>query len=219
MHHPQPTYPNGQLPPNQSTYVYKHDVTNTNTNIHHPSPQNQGMPVYPYDPNASLPPHQPGHPAPKQTYLYKHETTNTKNTVYGPPGGGRPYPNDYPNTNTLPQHPPHPQGYPNNGPSTVSYNYTTNTTTRNVHGGHPDDRQPLLPLAPFPTDGLDRSYVDGNPPKRLDDLLATFNDVMFNFRNFLTQLIDILIYCRQMEMDHIIINVHKKMNHMYREKK
>lgn len=138
------------------------------------------MPLYPYDPNATLPPHQPGHPAPKQTYMYKHETTNTKNTVYGPPGSrnGPPH-NDYPNSNAI-QHPhPHPNnGYPpNNGPSNVTYNYSTiNTSTRNVHG-HPDDRQPLLPPAPFPTDGLDTSYVDGAPPKRLDDLLATFHDV------------------------------------------
>lgn len=165
-------YPNS--PPSQSTVVYKHDVTNTNTNVHHPPAG--GVPVYPHDP--SLP---AGHPGPTHTYLYKKEINNTKNTVYGPPGGGPPYDrypqNDYPNNALPPQ-----QGYPNhpNEPSTRTYNYITNTTTttRNIHGhphGHPDDRQPLL--APFPTDGVDRSQVDGNPPKRLDDLLATLGDV------------------------------------------
>ncbi|KAG4077015.1 hypothetical protein HA402_016002 [Bradysia odoriphaga] len=156
-------YPNS--PPSQSTVVYKHDVTNTNTNVHHPPAG--GVPVFPHDP--SLP---AGHPGPKHTYLYKKEINNTKNTVYGPPGSGPPYDrypqNDYPN-NALP-----PQGYPTE-PSSTTYKYITNTstTTRNVHG-HPDDRQPLL--APFPTDGLDNTQVDGAPPKRLDDLLATLGD-------------------------------------------
>jgi len=159
--YPNSGYPNSPgSPPGQSTVIYKHDVTNTNTNVHHPPAG--GVPVFPHDP--SLP---AGHPGAKHTYLYKKEVSNTKNTVYGPPGSGNPpYPqNDYPN-NALP-----PQGYPNE-PSSTSYKYISNTssTTRNVHG-HPDDRQPLL--APFPTDGIDRSYVDGNPPKRLDDLLAT----------------------------------------------
>lgn len=161
---PNQGYPN--TPPSQSTVIYKHDVTNTNTNVHHPPAG--GVPVFPHDP--SLP---AGHPGPKHTYLYKKEVNNTKNTVYGPPGGGPPYDrypqNDYPN-NALP-----PQGYPNE-PSSTTYKYISNTstTTRNVHG-HPDDRQPLL--APFPTDGLDNSQVDGNPPKRLDDLLSSLGDV------------------------------------------
>lgn len=162
---PNQGYPNS--PPGHTTVVYKHDVTNTNTNVHHPP---GGVPVYPHDP--SLP---AGHPGPTHTYLYKKEVNNTKNTVYGPPGSGSPpydrHPqNDYPN-NALP-----PQRYPDE-PSTTTYKYISNTssTTRNVNGYPPDDRQPLL--APFPTDGLDHSQTDGAPPKRLDDLLATLGDV------------------------------------------
>lgn len=169
-------YPNSPgSPPGQSTVIYKHDVTNTNTNVHHPPAG--GVPVYPHDPTLPA-----GHPGPTHTYLYKKETSNTKNTVYGPPGSGSPpydkYPQkDYPSNALPPQ-----QGYPNE-PSTTTYKYISNTssTTRNIHG-HPDDRQPLL--APFPTDGLDRTQVDGNPPKRLDDLLATLGDVsVTNKRN------------------------------------
>jgi hypothetical protein len=162
--YPSPNRGYPSSPPGQSTVIYKHDVTNTNTNVHHPPAG--GVPVFPHDPNLPA-----GHPGPKHTYLYKKEVNNTKNTVYGPPGGP-PYDrypqNDYPN-NALP-----PQGYPNE-PSSTTYKYVNNTstTTRNIHG-HPDDRQPLL--APFPTDGVDQSQVDGNPPKRLDDLMATLGD-------------------------------------------
>lgn len=164
---PFPVY--GQPGPNETTYVYKHDVTNTNTNTHHPGPHVGHAPNYP--PQNGYPPQQSG-PGPKQTYMYKREVTNTKNTVYGPPGGpAQPQP--------IIEYPPN-DGYPpKTGPSTVTYNYTTNTTSRNVHGGHPGDRQPLLQPRPFPVDGVPTSQVDGNPPKRLDDLLATFGDVSF----------------------------------------
>lgn len=165
---PFPVY--GHPGPNQSTYVVQHDVTNTNTNTHHPGP------VYPA--NTGYPSPQHTGPGPKQTYLYKREVTNTKNTVYGPPGGpggsggpAQPQP--------IIEYPSH-DGYPSpkTGPTTATYNYTTNTVTRNVHGIHPDDRQPLLQPRPFPVDGgVPTSQVDGNPPKRLDDLLATFGDV------------------------------------------
>ncbi|KAJ6644611.1 hypothetical protein Bhyg_09580 [Pseudolycoriella hygida] len=157
------TLPNQGNPPGQSTIIYKHDVTNTNTNVHHPP--TGGVPVFPNDPNLPA-----GHPGPTHTYIYKKEVNNTKNTVYGPPGSGHPpHPtSDYPN-NALPA-----QGYPNE-PSSTTYKYVSNTstTTRNTHG-HPDDRQPLL--APFPTDDIDHSHVGPNPPKRLDDLLASLGD-------------------------------------------
>lgn len=170
---PQPLYhPHGGQPaPQSTTYVYQHDVHNTNTNnvVRHPSPGHDEPPAH-------------VGPGPKQTYLYKREVTNTKNTVYGPgPHGGRGSPQP------LVEYPPHGQAPPAGhlppqpaGPTTIVYNYSTtnstNTNSRNVHGpgGRPDDsRQPLLP---FPVDGGQRPQ-DGNPPKRLDDLLATFGDV------------------------------------------
>lgn len=198
-HTPQPpVQPHHNLPPpNQSTIIYKHDITNTNTNVHHPPPAG-GVPVYPREP-AYLPPsargepnNYPQHPDTKHTYIYKHETSNTKNTVYGPPGGPvSPHPNGgyypsqpqvtYPPYGTLPAKPAHlTDSSPASGPpppaNNVMYKYSSSTTTRNVHGGgHPDDREPLLAPAPFPTDGID--HVDGQPPKRLDDLLASFPEV------------------------------------------
>ena len=165
-----PPYPPPKTGPNQTTYVYKHDVTNRDTNVYQPSP------VYPND---SYPPaHQPGHaPPPKQTYIYKYETTNTNNTQYGPPSNRTPSTERVMPINTHPH-----QGYPpSNGgpPQSVTYNYTTinrtNTSTHGYPGG--DHHQPLL-APPFPTDTVDHQhYVDGQPPKRLDDLLASFDDV------------------------------------------
>lgn len=119
--------------------------------------------------------------------MYKREITNTTNTMYGPPGSNKqPYPNDnYPNNaisppslSSSPLPPPHNHGYPNEPNPNVSYSkYSTHTTTRTTHGNGPhDEKQPLL-APPFPTDGIEITNVDGHPPKRLDDLLATFDDV------------------------------------------
>lgn len=195
-HTPQPPIqPHNIVPPNQSTIIYKHDITNTNTNVHHPPPAG-GVQVYPREP-AYLPPAHgepigyPQHPDTKHTYIYKHESSNTKNTVYGPPGGPvSSYPNggypqhphvNYPPHGALPAKPAHLTDSPAAPPSNnVVYKYSSSTTTRNVHGGgHPDDREPLLAPAPFPTEGIDQG--DGYPPKRLDDLLASFPEVIFFF--------------------------------------
>lgn len=153
-----------QSPPVNSTYVYERNETNTNRNVHHPP---GGIPVYPN--NANLPP-QPG---PKQTYLYKKETSNTTNTTYAPPDGG-----DYPpvtNARYPPVNQSPPYGSPNE-PNTTAYKYTTHTTTTNVHNR--PEREPLL--APFPTH-LEPAQVDGQPPKNLGQLLATFDDVSLLF--------------------------------------
>lgn len=175
QYHPYPVH-GGQShappPPQTTTYVYQQDVHNTNTNniVRHPSPGHDEPPAH-------------AGPGPKQTYLYKREVTNTKNTVYGPgPHGGRGSPQplvEYPSQVQVPMGPPagHLPPQPA-GPTTIMYNYSTNTSTntstRHGHGGRPDDsRQPLLP---FPVDGGQRPQ-DGSPPKRLDDLLATFGDV------------------------------------------
>lgn len=190
-HTPQPPHTQQQIvspPPGQSTIIYKHDVTNTNTNIHHPPPVG-GVPVYPSEPSY-LPPRgdagYPPNPDVKHTYMYKHESSNTKNTVYGPPGGpvgaysgdGYPSHGNYPPHGTLPAKPAHLTDTPSPS-NNVMYKYSSTTTTRNTHG-HPDDRQPLLAPAPFPTEGIEQtSQVDGHPPKRLDDLLASFPEVSF----------------------------------------
>lgn len=160
-------------PPSNTTIIYKENITD-NTNVHnHPPPG--GVSVYP--PPAGSSPPQPG---PKTTYYYKHESTNTKNTHYGPPGSASPYPNDkYPkNQNPIIQYPSEPPSSPNwsSPPHNTTIKYTTNTTssTRNVY---PPEKEPLLQPTPFPTDGY-HDYPDGqNPPKRLDDLMATFGDV------------------------------------------
>lgn len=151
--YPTPTHVH---PPNQ-TIIYKEDVRNT-TNTHYP-PQGR-----PYTPTAPT-----DYPTgPKKTYYYKNEKTTTKNTLYGPPGSRQPT-DDYPN-NALPAPNDYsPNDYPN-GPNTSYYKYTTKTTTKNSYG-QPNEPQPM----PFPTDV---EYVhEPHPPKRLDDLLATFDDV------------------------------------------
>ena len=89
-------------------------------------------------------------------YIIKTET-NTTNTT-----NNKQYRSPTPN-NFYPVHP--------HEPSTVVYK--TTTTTRNVPG--PREREPLL--QPFPVDGPIITEIDGNPPKHLHDLMATFGDV------------------------------------------
>ncbi|XP_037919254.1 leucine-rich repeat extensin-like protein 5 [Hermetia illucens] len=198
-----PGYPSGTGPrPRESspqpgpntTIIYKENITNTNVNQYppnnygpgspphqHPSPVGQpGHPGYPDHPGH---PGQPGQPGPTQTYYYKYESSNTKNTLYGPPGSGRPndqsptpvitYPND-----TLPSRSPrspHGPGYPNE-PGNVTYKYSSTTTSRNTTHGTPSEREPLLQPAPFPLDGLEPQTETDSPPKRLDDLMASFGN-------------------------------------------
>lgn len=168
-------------PPSNTTIIYKENITDRNTNIHHPPPHG-GVSVYPPPATGSSPP-QPG---PKTTYYYKHESTNTKNTHFGPPGSASPYPNDkYPkNTSPSPiiQYPNEQPSSPNWGTppqnTTINYKYSTNTnsSTRNAY----PEKEPLLQPTAFPTDGYGPDYPDGqNPPKKLDDLMATFGDVCF----------------------------------------
>jgi hypothetical protein len=178
-----------QSPPvNNTTIIYKENITDTkNTNVHHPPPAG-GVSVYP--PTGNTPP-QPG---PKTTYYYKHESSNTTNTHYAPQGPGNnpptntnqsPYPNDtypksitlYPSNGNPPKSPPH--------DTTITYNYSTTTRNNNTtHHGYPHEKEPLLQPTPFPTDGYGPDASDGNPPKRLDDLMATFGDTSIpNYNN------------------------------------
>jgi hypothetical protein len=147
-----------EAPPVNSTTVYKYDVTNVSNHPGQPQPQVPpgGITIYP----------------PQPTTIYKTETINTTNKQYRSPT-----PNSYPDThNHYPAngYPPH-SGYPQQPaePSVVVYKQTT-TNTRNVI--HPrQEREPLL--HPFPVDGPVITEVDGSPPKRVEDLMASFGDV------------------------------------------
>lgn len=151
-----------ELPPtHNTTNVYKYDVTNTTLG----SPPQQQVP--------------PGgitiYPPQNQTTIYKTETVNTTNKQYRSPTPNN-YPVDNGPVNHYPSHgyPPN-SGYPYqpNEPSVVVYKQTT-TNTRNVIHPRPE-REPLL--RPFPVDGPIITEVDGSPPKRVEDLMATFGDV------------------------------------------
>ncbi|XP_053672786.1 uncharacterized protein LOC128723100 [Anopheles nili] len=174
--YPVPAILNHPLPPNTAkTIYYKKDTKHSTTNFYPDQPT--GEPGYPGSFRAiEAPPptggdsmkytvEQPRYPPGNNaTYIYREERTNTNNrygspvpvadnlypTQGGPPGAGSP-------------------------PTTVTYKYSSTTTnaTRNLYPP-PAEREPLL--QPFPTDGIDRNDVDGNPPRRLDDLMATFGE-------------------------------------------
>lgn len=163
-------------PQHNTTTIYKYDVTNTSSG--QPLPQSPPQPQYQHQPQVP-----PGgitiYPPQNQTTIYKTETTNTTNKQYRSPT-----PNSYPDSVPVTQYPSN--GYPNNGyppnsgyphhpnePSVVVYKQTT-TNTRNVIHPRPE-REPLL--HPFPVDGPIITEVDGSPPKRVEDLMASFGDV------------------------------------------
>jgi hypothetical protein len=176
-----PRSPSGtRSPPGTNSTIYKYDITNTtNTHVLPGNPPNNG-----YSPNNGYPPYPndqyPQQPQPvNNMYIYKEETRNTTNTRNMPPSGP-PYPNNdrYPN-DRYPNDQYPSDRYPGdrqpnrpNEPTTTIYKYSTVTNTQNVR-----EQEPLIQPAPFPTDGYGPSNGDGNPPKRLDDLLATFGDV------------------------------------------
>lgn len=165
-------YPPVGYPPTNQTVIYK---TETTTNKYgSPQPSNNypdagyPPPVVTSTPAGNIP---PGGitiypPSTNQTTIYKTETTTNKqyrsptpDTYVGfPPNQSHP--------------PPHNHHHPNE-PSVVVYKQTT-TTTR---GGGPQPPQQREPgLHPFPVDGPIITEVDGSPPKRVEDLMATFGD-------------------------------------------
>jgi hypothetical protein len=165
-------------PPQQTTTVYKYTTnTNTsNTSHHSPQPIQTIQPIQPHNNNnGNIPPGGITIYPPNQTTIYKTETVNTTNKQYRSPtpSGGSQYPENY---NGYP--PPHSHGHPYHPhaghphePSVVVYKQTTTTNTRNV------GRPPHEPhLHPFPVDGPVITEVDGNPPKRVEDLMASFGD-------------------------------------------
>uniref|UniRef100_A0A182WLN7 Uncharacterized protein n=1 Tax=Anopheles minimus TaxID=112268 RepID=A0A182WLN7_9DIPT len=175
--YPVSTILNHPLPPNTAkTIYYKKDTKHSTTNYY---PDQPVEPVYPGNFRAiEAPPptggpdgqpmkytvQEPGYPPGNNTtYVYREERTNTNNR-YGSP---------VPVSDNLYPQPGGPGGVP--PPTTVTYKYSSTTTnaTRNLYPP-PAEREPLL--QPFPTDGIDRSDIDGNPPRRLDDLMATFGE-------------------------------------------
>lgn len=85
---------------------------------------------------------------PQSTTVYKTETINSANKQYH---SGYPY-------------------HPRNEPSVV---YKQTTTTRNVM--HPHESEPLI--HPFPVERPNHGNEVDGPPKRVEDLMATFGDV------------------------------------------
>ncbi|EAA11470.5 AGAP006184-PA [Anopheles gambiae str. PEST] len=183
--YPVPTILNHPLPPNTAkTVYYKKDTKHSTTNYYPDQPVESPYPgnfraIEPPPRTAAGSPDQPGGPMKytvqepgyppgnNTTYIYREERTNTNNRY------GSPVPvadNLYP---TGPGGPGGPGGVP--PPTTVTYKYSSTTTnaTRNLYPP-PAEREPLL--QPFPTDGIDRNDLDGNPPRRLDDLMATFGE-------------------------------------------
>lgn len=164
--YPVPTILDHQLPPNTAkTIYYKKDTKQSTTNYYPEHPSGPG----PHPTNfkaIGAPPvgDQPAYPPGPNTYIYREERTNTANNRYGSPV---PY-GDYPDRNgTYPPRDPQ--------PTTVTYKYssTTSNATRNIYPP-PSEREPLL--QPFPTDGIPQSEIDGNPPKRVEDLMATLGE-------------------------------------------
>uniref|UniRef100_A0A6B2EEL8 Putative microtubule-associated protein 1b n=1 Tax=Phlebotomus kandelakii TaxID=1109342 RepID=A0A6B2EEL8_9DIPT len=139
------------VPPVNKTIVYKHDTTDSSRSMVKPPPTG-------WKPNT--PSGQPG-----STYFYREETNTTTNKRYPPPHDGYSAPPDM-------------NGYPPVNPTpSVSYKYSSHTsTTNNVHRLPPDEVDDGFRPAPFPTDGIENVPNNTHPPKRLDDLLASFGD-------------------------------------------
>lgn len=159
----------GTSPPppvtNYHTTVYKEDVRTTNKSGEFvPSSPKSNRPSSPY--RSPSPVNRDYPPKHNTTTIHK---TDTYNSTYG-------YnPND-PNA-TKPVGPPYSPGQNVN----ITYKYTTNQTVDNKYKGYGpypggnsphDDRKPLLQPGRFPTDQND--HPNGGPPKKLDDLMASF---------------------------------------------
>lgn len=137
------------------------NVTDTNTYPGGPAPRTS--------PDVSLPV-----PGPTTHRYYYKETSNTTNTIHGPPGDNSPNisPIKYPANG----YPPHgnDNGYPpHNGPTNVTYKYSSTTT--NTRHGAPDYGTPSPNgTIPFP---VDYSPTNANPPQRVEELMQSFPNV------------------------------------------
>lgn len=163
--YPVPTILDHQLPPNTAKSIYyKKDTKHSTTNYY---------PEHPTHPATNFQAIEPPPPGPN-TYIYREERTSNNNTTnrYGSPVPIV----DYPDSRHHGTYPREPQQMPA-PPTTVTYKYSSTTTnaTRNLYPP-PEEREPLL--QPFPTDGMvPQNEVDGSPPKRVEDLMATLGEV------------------------------------------
>lgn len=158
--------------PSPSSPLTIQEVPSTQSTV---PPQQNVIRSYKYESHSSPPPHQHGNvppggitiypPAQPSTTIYKTETVT--NQQYRSPTPT----NQYLPARETPYngYPPHQHQHPNE-PSVIVQR--TTTTTRNVQ--RPVEREP--PLHPFPVDGPIITEVDGNPPKRVEDLMASFGD-------------------------------------------
>lgn len=160
-----PTSPANGYPPNTHVEIYNEDITNNHV---HPSGPN--YPSEPHGPNGY------GPDTPKTTYYYKHESSNTTNRRYGPPGSANPPRNNEPQP--IMMTPVNDSPYPRE-PGSVTYKYSTHTTSKNVNHG-PDETDHLL--KPFPTPVQPPRPVNISSPQRLEDLLSNFDDVSVTCR-------------------------------------
>jgi hypothetical protein len=181
-------------PPKNNAMFYKTERNERNVNYYPNSqspltiqevpPREQSTAVYKYSSSTSssqAPPQigdniPPGgitiYPPQSPTTIVKTETINTTNKQYRSPtystgNNYPPSPEVYHPTNGYP--PSHQHKHPN---EVVVYKTTTTTNTHNVHRS--PEHEPML--HPFPVDGPIITEVDGNPPKRVEDLMASFGD-------------------------------------------
>lgn len=156
------------LPPNTAKSIYYKKDTKHSTTHYYPE-----HPTHPHHPGTNFQAIEAPPPG-SNTYIYREERNNTTNRY------GSPVPIvDYPDSRhgTYPREPPQHQQQMPPPPTTVTYKYSSTTTnaTRNVYPP-PEEREPLL--QPFPTDGMGvpQNEVDGSPPKRVEDLMATLGE-------------------------------------------
>lgn len=169
--YPVPTILDHQLPPNTAKSIYyKKDTKHSTTHYYPDHPSHPGTNF-----QAIEPPPAPG----PNTYIYREERTSSNNnnninntTIrYGSPVPIVDYPDS--RHGTYPRKEPQQMPPP---PTTVTYKYSSTTTnaSRNIYPP-PEEREPLL--QPFPTDGMvPQNEVDGSPPKRVEDLMATLGE-------------------------------------------
>lgn len=133
--------------------------TNSKSMFYKKESKSSNTTYYPGSPDPSLLPRltQTDDGTGRPVHVYQEQITHK-----GPPGG--PVPSD-------------PYGM-----NTITYRYNSTNTNANVRYP-PPEREPLLPA--FPVDGVDNRHPDANPPKRVEDLMATFGDVSLKkIKNF-----------------------------------
>ncbi|XP_067008595.2 uncharacterized protein [Anabrus simplex] len=175
---PHQTLPPGVLPYPPPPQIPGQPPTKVITTVHTYTYEIPGQPGvnHPYPPPGtttttyvnSLPPDAPDYPGPGDRTLTYHVSPQL-------PREKEPLLPQEPPTVIHSVEPPQP-------PTVITYKYSTHhtshTSNNNYPGGpaQPEEQQPLLPR-PFPTSSPPPGQTsEGQPPKRLDDLMASFGD-------------------------------------------